>query len=338
MNVAKVSHMVSGFTKAYSVHSPMPPITPANARVWAEVSSPRGKGLARVRLMTASIFCSTRQFTAAAAPATSQMPVVAASRSFGGTMPGVARNMPITAQNTMSDTTRGLVRLRNWRRRKPAGTEVSCILGEWEDSLILSRSLRCSSRCATLGAGARGFSARRGSISCSDPRPCRLALQVVVAPFPLIAGCLDGDVRAAGALEIQDRLDRRPGHGDQDQERDDGPDDLDGDVLVEMLGLMADGLSVSVDRIEHHAKHADKDHQDDHHHDEVQVVDFAGDARHRGRQVPPIRRLRGPGQSEERSAGCVDHPVRHHVLVSNSTFMIRLPSTVVRGSLFQACP
>ena len=30
-------------------------------------------------------------------------------------MPGTARNMPITAQNTISDTTRGLVSARNWR-------------------------------------------------------------------------------------------------------------------------------------------------------------------------------------------------------------------------------
>src|SRR5882762_3064938 len=109
----------------------MPPITPANAKVWAEVSSPLGRGLARVRLMTASIFCSTRQFTAAAAPATSHMPMVAASRSFGGTMPGTARNMPMTAQNTIKDTTRGLVRLRNSRRRKRAAVEASCIRGKF---------------------------------------------------------------------------------------------------------------------------------------------------------------------------------------------------------------
>ena len=61
------------------------------------------------RSMSASILCSTRQFTAAAAPATSAMPRVAATRIRGGTIPGVARNMPITAVNTMSETTRGLV-------------------------------------------------------------------------------------------------------------------------------------------------------------------------------------------------------------------------------------
>src|SRR5438270_3697310 len=56
---------------------------------------------------------------------------------------------------------------------------------------------------------------------------------------------------------------------------------------------------------------------DDPHHDEVQVVDFAGDARYRSRQVPLIRRFRGPGQREDRSASSFDHPVRHHVLVGS---------------------
>src|SRR5712691_3233865 len=127
MNVPKVSHMVSGLTRAYSIHNPVPPIAPANASVSSDVSSPRGRGLARVRVMTASIFCSTRQFTAAAAPATSQMPMVAESTSLGGTMPGTARNMPMTAQKTINDTTRGLVRLRNWRRRKRAAVEAICM-------------------------------------------------------------------------------------------------------------------------------------------------------------------------------------------------------------------
>jgi len=37
------------------------------------------------------------------------MPSVPAHKTCNGTMPGVARNMPITAVKTMSDTTRGLV-------------------------------------------------------------------------------------------------------------------------------------------------------------------------------------------------------------------------------------
>jgi hypothetical protein len=45
----------------------------------------------------------------AAAPATSAMPIVAPSSGWSGTQPGVARNIPITAVKTMSETTRGLV-------------------------------------------------------------------------------------------------------------------------------------------------------------------------------------------------------------------------------------
>ena len=87
----------------------MPPTTPEKIIVSSDVSWPRGRGRAWVRVINASIFCSTKQFTAAAAPATSAMPSVAANRMVTGTMPGVARNMPITAVNTISDTTRGLV-------------------------------------------------------------------------------------------------------------------------------------------------------------------------------------------------------------------------------------
>ena len=87
----------------------MPPTTLANIKVCIDVSCPRGNGRARVRAMIASIFCSTRQFIAAAAPATSAMPMVPAKNGCSGTMPGTARNMPIMAVNTISDTTRGLV-------------------------------------------------------------------------------------------------------------------------------------------------------------------------------------------------------------------------------------
>ncbi len=87
----------------------MPPISPANTSVSLVLSAPRTSGRQRVRRMSASILRSTRQLIAAAAPATSAMPSVAAASRPGGTIPGVARNMPITAVSRMSDTTRGLV-------------------------------------------------------------------------------------------------------------------------------------------------------------------------------------------------------------------------------------
>jgi len=55
------------------------------------------------------MFCSTRQLIAAAAPATRPIPSVPAKSTCGGTMPGAARNMPITAVKTISETTRGFV-------------------------------------------------------------------------------------------------------------------------------------------------------------------------------------------------------------------------------------
>jgi hypothetical protein len=59
--------------------------------------------------MRASISASIRQLTAKAAPASSQMPSVAQISTCQPGKPSVARNMPITAQNTASWVTRGLV-------------------------------------------------------------------------------------------------------------------------------------------------------------------------------------------------------------------------------------
>ena len=80
-----------------------------NASVCVLVSSPFAVGRHAVRAIFASMCCSTRQLKAAAAEATSQMPMVAASAVRQSGRPGTASNMPMTAQNTMSCTTRGLV-------------------------------------------------------------------------------------------------------------------------------------------------------------------------------------------------------------------------------------
>jgi hypothetical protein len=64
-------------------------------------------------------------------------------------------------------------------------------------------------------------------------------VEVVVAPFPLVAGDLDGHVGIGGVLHVDHHLRRGIGHPDQDEEGDDGPDDLDRGVLVELRGLMA---------------------------------------------------------------------------------------------------
>ena len=73
------------------------------------VSSPCGSGLMRVRAMRASMCCSISELTAKAAPARSQMPSVAIATIRADGIPGVARNMPMTAQKIASCVTRGLV-------------------------------------------------------------------------------------------------------------------------------------------------------------------------------------------------------------------------------------
>src|SRR5260221_1531198 len=105
--------MVSGFTACHRIASPRPPMAPENIMIWTCEMVPLTVGRPRVRAIAASIFCSTRQLNAAAAPATSAMPSVAAKTRPGGGRSGVARSIPITAVNTMSETTRGLVRRQN---------------------------------------------------------------------------------------------------------------------------------------------------------------------------------------------------------------------------------
>ena len=67
----------------------MPPTSAAKTSVGRDVISPAGSGRRRVRAISASIFCSTRQLIAAAAPATSAMPSVAEDTTGpAGGMPG----------------------------------------------------------------------------------------------------------------------------------------------------------------------------------------------------------------------------------------------------------
>jgi hypothetical protein len=66
------------------------------------VISPVAEGRHAVRRILASTACSIRQFTAKAAPASNQMPIDPPINIDHGTIPGVAKNMPIMAQNTAS--------------------------------------------------------------------------------------------------------------------------------------------------------------------------------------------------------------------------------------------
>src|SRR5207249_1331345 len=122
--------MVSGLTRLYSTSMPAPPITPENISVCGTVISPRAIGRRAVRAMRESISRSTRQLTANAAPASSQIPTVAATTVFQSGRSGVARNMPMTAQNTASCVTRGLVSAQYWAMR--LGVTVRVVMIEFE--------------------------------------------------------------------------------------------------------------------------------------------------------------------------------------------------------------
>jgi len=72
----------------------------------------------RVRAICASTCCSISEFTAKAAPASSQMPSVAHATVRAGGRSGVARNMPMIAQKMASCVTRGLVSAQYWAARR----------------------------------------------------------------------------------------------------------------------------------------------------------------------------------------------------------------------------
>ena len=78
----------------------MAPITTAKIIIFKALSSPVADGLQAVLRILASTFCSTKQFTANAAPANSQIPIEPPISTFHGTMPGVDKNIPMIAQNT----------------------------------------------------------------------------------------------------------------------------------------------------------------------------------------------------------------------------------------------
>lgn len=113
--MANVNHIVSGFVKYHRATIPKPPITIEKRIIWLDAISPVADGLHAVRRILASTACSIKQLTAKAALASIQIPIVPPIRMGNGTMPGVAKNMPMMAQKTASIVTRGLVSTRYWR-------------------------------------------------------------------------------------------------------------------------------------------------------------------------------------------------------------------------------
>ncbi len=101
-----------------------------------------------------------------AAPASSQMPAVPPMRAVHGTMPGVDRNIPITAQNTASCVTRGFVNARYCETRLPEG-EVSVVLsmeirGVHTGIKQLWAYLSCITRVSVMQRRCHAEESRRG--------------------------------------------------------------------------------------------------------------------------------------------------------------------------------
>ena len=71
-------------------------------------------GLPFVLAITASIFCSIKQLKAAAANETKAIPKIELSNRLNGTIPGVAKNIPITAVKTIRELTRNLQRTKKF--------------------------------------------------------------------------------------------------------------------------------------------------------------------------------------------------------------------------------
>jgi hypothetical protein len=149
------------------------------------------------------------------------------------------------------------------------------------------------------------LAARSGEVG-QEVDALAFAAQVFVAPFPLHAGGLDRDVGARGVLRGDHGAGGGQRHADDDQERDDGPGDLDGGAFVERRRLVAQRLAVLEDGVEHDAEHRHEDHQADDHHPVVQRVDLRAELRHGCVQVQLAH-----GGTADAVGHLVSRPCRH---------------------------
>ena len=138
-------------------------------------------------------------------------------------------------------------------------------------------------------------------------------------------------VRSAVArvVLLDQRAGSRHGKADQDHERDDRPDDLDGGRMMERRRHRVLRAAVREDRIEHHAEHHHGDRHADPERGHVQVPDFIADVGHAFRQVPVGRFL------EVRSTGCeASSDARHRehqaTQATNQVRHIRLSSPAIK--------
>lgn len=155
----------------------------------------------------------------------------------------------------------------------------------------------------TLGLAVLDLRARRGQRG-EEFDAAGFAIQVFIAPLPLVAGDLDGQVRAGSVLHGDHGPRGRQRHGDDDNERNDGPGDLDAQMLVKRGRLVAARPPVRPDGIEHHTEHTNEDHDADREHHPVQPHRIARDLRHALMQIQLI---------DTRSARHILHLGKSHV-------------------------
>ena len=120
--------------------------------------------------------------------------------------------------------------------------------------------------------------------------------QIVVAPFPLVAGHLDRHVRTRRVLHRDHGAGRRKGHGYYDKKGDRCPNDRQCLAVAELTGLMAQRTAMPQNRVEHEQKHDERDGYADAKDDEVQVIDLMGDRSLRRLEVE-LRRALGDGHA-----------------------------------------
>src|SRR5690554_6079510 len=100
---------------------------------------------------------------------------------------------------------------------------------------------------------------------------------IVVLPAPLIAGDQDVQIGVFGIVDLDQGFGRGDRHADQDQQRNDGPENLDREVFMELGGDRPLGAAVHDHRPEHHAEHHGADDHRDPEDGHVQIEDRAAD-------------------------------------------------------------
>ena len=125
----------------------------------------------------------------------------------------------------------------------------------------------------------------RGIQCRGEPNALALALDVVVAPFPLHTGGLDGEVSVGGVFHGHDHLGGRKRHQDDDDEGHDGPDDFNGGRFMKIRRLVTHRFAMFPDGIEHHAKHRQEDNCAQNQHEPVQPRLLCSNFRDRRVQV-----------------------------------------------------